>query len=63
MAIKWVIAAVATVVWLYFCRKANKSKHTGEWITLGIHELGKGVVCLWYTFLYAIFWILWLIIF
>lgn len=63
VVIKWALVVVVTIIWLYYCKKANKEKHRGEWVTLGLHEMGKALRCLGYTFVYAIFWIIWLIIF
>jgi hypothetical protein len=51
--LKWIIAALATITWILWCRWDARN-NGGGWIDL------TGLIP---TFVYLIFWIVWLIIF
>lgn len=56
LRIKWIIAIVATIVWIIWCGAATKG-NGGNYIDLS--ALGAIIP----TGCYLIFWIIWLIIF
>ena len=59
----WIIAIIATIIYSYFIYSSCKAEESDNMFSLGIDIFIKIVKIGFITLLYAIFWIIWLIIF